>query len=170
MRCLPHPISGAVYQELGDGKVRVEDKEKGTWGVFTYKGEFLEGTLTQADLHYLGFIGGPILPADKDIVWTCLAVGDLSTGIQTFLPPSRGGGKDMSQVQTIIAPYVGDPGKDTPKGKRSAAFVEQEFFTDNDRKQDLLPDVYRKSSPYPGGPKKVPIGRFFEKKYHDLEV
>ena len=33
-----------------------------------------------------------------------------------------------------------------------------------------MPDVYKKSAPYPGGPKKVPVGRFFERKYHDLEV
>lgn len=171
MRCLPHPISGAVYQELGDGKVQVEDKAKGVSGVFTWNGEFLEGDLTQADLHFLDFIGGPTLPPEKDIIWTFLPVGDPSTGIQTSLPPSRGGGgKDGVQPELVIAPYVGDPGKDTARGKRSSAFLEQEFFTDNDRRKALLPEVYTRSSPYPGGPKKVPVARFFEQKYHDLEV
>ena len=33
-RCEPHPVSGAVYEELGDGKVRVEDKAKGKAGIF----------------------------------------------------------------------------------------------------------------------------------------
>ena len=76
MRCLPHPISGAIYRELGDGLVRVEDKEKGIAGTFTWNGDFVEGDLTQADLHYLGFVGGPTLPPEKDIIWTFLPVGD----------------------------------------------------------------------------------------------
>jgi phenylpropionate dioxygenase-like ring-hydroxylating dioxygenase large terminal subunit len=169
MRCLPHPISGAVYEELGDGLVKVDDKAKGKSGTFKYDGTWIEGDLTQADLHYLGFIGGPTLPADKDIIWAFLPVGDPETGIVMSLPPSRGGGQ-AGQPVTIVAPYVGDPGKDTPRGKRSASFVEQDYFTDNDRKPELLPEVYKASSPYPGGPKKVKVARFFEQKYADLEV
>ncbi|MDR2857817.1 MAG: aromatic ring-hydroxylating dioxygenase subunit alpha [Novosphingobium sp.] len=171
MRCLPHPISGAVYQEIEGGLVRVEDKEKGKSGLFTWDGAFVEGDLTQADLHFLRFIGGPTLPAEKDIIWNFLPVVDPSTGIQTSLPPSRGGAsKDGGQPQLIIAPYAGDPGKQTAEGARSASFLPQEFFLDNDRSPELLPEVYRKSAPYPGGPKKVNVARFFEQKYHDLEV
>ena len=92
MRCLPHPIGGAVYQELGVGKARVEGKEKRKSGIFTWNGEHIEGELIQEDLHYFGFVGGPNLPEDQGIIWTFLPVGDLSTGIQTSLPPSRGGG------------------------------------------------------------------------------
>jgi phenylpropionate dioxygenase-like ring-hydroxylating dioxygenase large terminal subunit len=171
MRCLPHPISGAVYQEIEGGLVRVDDKEKGSSGLFTWDGQFIEGSLTQADLHFLGFIGGPTLPPEKDIIWSFLPVAGPETGIATSLPPSRGGGsKDSKQPQLIIAPYTGDPGQQTPEGPRSAAFVPQSFFLENDRKRELLPEVYKKSAPYPGGPKKVPVARFFEKKYHDLEV
>ena len=119
MRCLPHPISGAVYQELEGGLVRVDDKSKGKSGVFKWDGTHIEGDLTQADLHYLGFIGGPTLPPDKDIIWNFLPVGDTTTGIKTNLPTSRGGGKGNAQPAMIIAPYVGDPGKKTPEGNRS---------------------------------------------------
>ena len=169
MRCLPHPISGAVYEELGDGLVKVDDKAKGKSGIFKYDGTWLEGDLTQADLHYLGFIGGPTLPPEKDIIWAFLPVGDPDTGIVTSLPPSRGGGQE-GQPTIIVAPYVGDPGKDTPAGKRSASLIEQDYYTENDRKPELVPEVYKQSSPYPGGPKKVNVARFFEQKYADLEV
>ncbi|RYG44177.1 aromatic ring-hydroxylating dioxygenase subunit alpha [bacterium] len=53
---------------------------------------------------------------------------------------------------------------------RSSGHVPIEYFIENDRKPDLLPEVYKKSAPYCGGPKKVNVARFFEKKYHDLEV
>ena len=100
MRCLPHPISGAVYQELDAGLVRVEDKAKGVSGVFRWDGAFIEGDLTQADLHYLRFIGGPTLPPHKDIIWNFLPVTDPETGVQTSLPPSRGGAsKDGARVK-----------------------------------------------------------------------
>ena len=139
MRCLPHPISGAVYREVGDGLVRVEDKEKGKSGLFKWDGSFVEGDLTQADLHYLRFIGGPTLPPDKDIIWNFLPVEDPATGIQTSLPPSRGGGAEPgAQPQFVIAPYVGDPGRQTPEGMRSAAHLPQDFFLDNDPQQRAL--------------------------------
>ena len=34
LRCEPHPVSGAVYAEVGDGTVRVTDKAKGKEGLF----------------------------------------------------------------------------------------------------------------------------------------
>ncbi|MFA7588199.1 MAG: aromatic ring-hydroxylating dioxygenase subunit alpha [Novosphingobium sp.] len=174
LRSEPHPVSGAVYEEQGDGTVRVTDKAKGKSGLFQWTGEYLEGDLTQADLHFLRFIGGPTLPAEKDIFWTMLPVAGLGERIQTNLPPSRGGadakeGK-TAQRPKIIAPYVGDAGKDTPQGKRASSSVPQEYFSENDRRRDLLPEVYTRSNPYPGGPKRVPVARFFEQKYHDLEV
>ena len=53
MRCEPHPISGAVYQEVEGGKVRVEDKQRGKSGLFQWDGTWIEGDLTQADIHFL---------------------------------------------------------------------------------------------------------------------
>ena len=72
---------------------------------------------------------------------------EIGTGVQTSLPPSRGGAsKDGGQPELIIAPYVGDPGKQTPEGARSASFLPQDFFLGNDRKPELVPGVYKKSA------------------------
>ncbi|MET1755897.1 aromatic ring-hydroxylating dioxygenase subunit alpha [Novosphingobium sp. RD2P27] len=168
LRREPHPISGAIYQELGDGRVRVDDPAKGTWGIFTSDGKWIEGDLTSADYHYLRYIGGPTLPAEKDIFWTMLPVGDLNPMSAFAMMPGRGGGD--AQRPKVIAPYVPDPGKETPEGVRSSAHLPLEFFLENDRFKDRIPEVYKKSAPYPGGPKKVAVARFFEPKYHDLEM
>lgn len=171
LRCEPHPISGAVYQELGDGLVRVEDKERGLSGVFRWDGTWVEGDLTHADFHFLRYIGGPNLPPGKDIFWTMLPVGDEAPSKAISEAPARGGGSSKAaQRPKVIAPYVGDPGKQTAEGMRSASQLPLEFFLENDRKKDKIPEVYHKSAPYPGGPKKVPVARFIDKKYHDLEV
>ena len=63
MRCEPHPISGAVYRELGDGVVQVEDPRSGKRGRFRWNGTWIEGELTHADPHYLIHVGGPTPPA-----------------------------------------------------------------------------------------------------------
>lgn len=55
---LRHPLSGAVYESLPDGSVRVEDRE-GRSGTFRADGAWLRGTLREADPHLLGFVGGP---------------------------------------------------------------------------------------------------------------
>lgn len=168
LRREPHPISGAIYQELGDGRVRVDDPAKGKWGIFNWDGTWVEGDLTQADLHYLRYIGGPNLPPGKDIFWTMLPAADLNPLKALAAMPGRGGAD--AQRPKIIAPYVPDPGKATPEGTRSSGYRPVDLFLDNDRHQDRIPEVYRKSAPYPGGPKKVPVARFFERKYHELEV
>src|SRR5882724_7054158 len=72
MRSEPHPISGALYTEIGDGLVRVEDKAKGKYGVFKWDGTWIEGGMTYADPHLLKYIGGPDLPPGRDIVWVLL--------------------------------------------------------------------------------------------------
>lgn len=172
MRSEPHPISGAVYEELGDGLVKVDDKSRNKSGIFKWNGEWVEGELTQADFHFLNYIGGPTLPAEKDIFWTVLPVEGLENKLAPGAGPSRDGSNtaQASQRPKIIAPYVSDMGIDTDQGKRSSGHKPMEFFIENDRQKDLIPEVYKKSSPYPGGPKKVSVDRFFGKKYHDLEV
>lgn len=169
MRSEPHPISGAVYEEIGDGLVRVEDKAKGKSGVFRFDGTWIEGDLTYADPHMLKYIGGPDLPPGRDIFWAFLP--PLEDDIPKVTAASaRETGQDAQQRPKIIAPYVGDPGKETPEGMRSASHVELDYLLDNDRKPDKLPEVFRKSAPLPGGPVKVPVARYHDKKYHDLEV
>ncbi len=169
MRSEPHPISGAVYTEIGDGLVRVEDKAKGKSGTFKWDGTWIEGEMTYADPHMLKYIGGPDLPPGRDIVWVLLPA--LEEDIPKVQATSmRNVGEEAAQRPKIIAPYVGDPGKATPEGMRSASFTPLEYMLENDRKPELVPEVYKKSNPMPGGPLKVPTARYFEKKYHDLEV
>jgi NAD(P)-dependent dehydrogenase (short-subunit alcohol dehydrogenase family) len=56
---LRHPTTGAVYTTQDDGLVRVE--LDGRSGLFTPKGEWRSGELRDADLHFLGWVGGPSL-------------------------------------------------------------------------------------------------------------
>ncbi|HMP55134.1 MAG TPA: aromatic ring-hydroxylating dioxygenase subunit alpha [Novosphingobium sp.] len=171
LRSDPHPISGALYTELGDGLVRVEDKAKGKSGLFRYDGVWIEGDLTYADPHMLRHVGGPDLPPGRDIFWAFLPPLESDTPTVMATTARNASDKaDAPQRPKIIAPYVGDPGKETPEGMRSASQVPLEYLIENDRRPDLVPEVYRKSAPYPGGPVKVPVARYFEQKYHDLEV
>jgi hypothetical protein len=57
-----HPLSGAIYEDLGDGRVRVV--KHGVAGVFAADGgRWLEGELTHADPHMIGWVGGRELPS-----------------------------------------------------------------------------------------------------------
>jgi phenylpropionate dioxygenase-like ring-hydroxylating dioxygenase large terminal subunit len=166
----PHPISGAIYEEAGDGLVRVEDRKKAKHGLFKWDGTWLEGELTYADPHMLYIIGGPDLPPDKDIFWTLLPPVDEAPRARTTGNPGREGSEAATQRSRIVAPYTGDPGKQTEHGMRSASYIPLEYFLDNDRRPGLVPEVYRRNSPLPGGPRKVRTARFYKKEFHDLEV
>ncbi|MXO89915.1 Rieske 2Fe-2S domain-containing protein [Altererythrobacter aquaemixtae] len=171
MRCEPHPFTGAIYQELEDGMVRVEDKQAGKAGLFKWDGEYVEGDLTQADPHMLRYIGGPVMDESKDIFWNVLPPTPELANAMFKENLARGGAdKDKQQRPKIIAPYKADPGVKTEEGMRSSAYIPQQFFIENERKPDLLPEVYKKEAPYPGGPKQVHVDRFTTKKFHDLEV
>ena len=56
---LRHPLSGAIYCLQDDGLVRVEHDGKS--GLFHADGSWHSGQLTQADIHLVGWIGGPQL-------------------------------------------------------------------------------------------------------------
>lgn len=168
LRSEPHPISGALYQAIGDGLVRVDDKARGQWGLFRHDGTWIEGELTYADKHLLGYVGGPDLPPGRDVMWTLMPA--LEADLPAWVARQQAAQEGRPQRPKIIAKYTNDPGMETPEGPRSAAHVPLEVFLEADRKPDLIPDVYRKSSPVPGGPEKVPAARYFEQSYHDLEV
>ena len=105
LRCEPHPISGAVYQELGDGLVRVEDTAKGKSGLVRYDGVWIEGDLTYADPHLLRHVGGPDLPPGRDIFWAFLP--PLESDAPTVMATSArnvSDSKDAPRRPTIIAP------------------------------------------------------------------
>ena len=168
MRREPHPITGGMYEDLGGGRVRVEDPKTGNYGIFTWDGSWLEGDVTHADLHMLVYIGGKDLPEGKDRYWAMTPPIDLEDEVLV-----KGGGTMLAagqEIPRVVAMYKADPGKETPQGMRSAGHVELQFLIDNDRKPDLVPDVYRLESPMPGGPLKVDTARFYEQRYHDLEV
>jgi len=169
LRSEPHPITGSLYTAIGDGLVKVEDKAKGKYGVFKWDGTWIEGDLTYADPHLLIFVGGPDLPESHDIPYPMMP--PLMEDVEEFRKSPIGQMVTAKRPQEakIIAPYVGDPGKDTPNGKRSISFVELEKVVAAERRPDLLPEVYRKSAPLPGGPMKVPTGRYTDRRYHELE-
>jgi hypothetical protein len=54
-----HAFSRWTYQKLADGTVRVEDPFTEAWGVFTPAGNWLEGDIADAELHMIGWVGGP---------------------------------------------------------------------------------------------------------------
>ena len=170
MRREPHPITGVVYEDMGEGIVRVEDKEHGKYGLFRWDGTWLEGELTHADHHLLIHIGGPDLPPGKDIFWSMLPPVEDATQAAITGNPMRDGGKNAAQRPKIIAAYTGDPGQETEDGMRSAAHIPMEYFMENDRHPERIPDIYKRSSPMPGGPRKVKTARYFRKEFHDLEV
>ena len=56
MRRKQHPLSGAIYEDAGDGRVRVS--RNGLTGLFHVEGRYIEGEITQADLEMLVWVGG----------------------------------------------------------------------------------------------------------------
>ena len=171
MRCEPHPISGIVYRELEGGLVELRDDERARRGVFRWDGTWVDGDLTEADIHFLRYIGGPNLPEGTDIYWPMLPVaGQGSLGAQQM---GGAGSIDVeagSEMPKLVGKYISDPGVMTEQGMRSAGHMDLGFFLDNDRKPELVPEVYRLESPMPGGPMRVDTDRFVDQRYHELEV
>jgi NAD(P)-dependent dehydrogenase (short-subunit alcohol dehydrogenase family) len=60
---LRHPLTGAIYETVEDGLVRVTD-DGGRSGLFHPDGRWRSGELRSADPHFLGWVGGPTLEAD----------------------------------------------------------------------------------------------------------
>jgi len=54
---LRHPLNGWLYEDAGDGHVRVTTP-KGASGLFTAKGKYLEGELKDANQHLCILVGG----------------------------------------------------------------------------------------------------------------
>lgn len=73
MRKKRHPLSGAIYEDLGDGLVRVD--KNGSVGIFRADGHWVEGELTFADLHMLVWVGGRELPAGANVSQRGLRMG-----------------------------------------------------------------------------------------------
>jgi hypothetical protein len=54
-----HAFSGYVYEDIGDGLVKVVDPEKGVEGVFDAEANWQSGDLNYADYHMCRALGGP---------------------------------------------------------------------------------------------------------------
>jgi hypothetical protein len=54
---LVHPFSKALYEQDGNGNVRVS--RDGKVGLFGVDGAWLEGDLFEADPQFCGWVGGP---------------------------------------------------------------------------------------------------------------
>jgi hypothetical protein len=61
MRQRRHALSGALYDVLDDGHVRVTARD-GTEGIFTADAVWVSGELRHADPHLCGWLAGPQLP------------------------------------------------------------------------------------------------------------
>jgi phenylpropionate dioxygenase-like ring-hydroxylating dioxygenase large terminal subunit len=166
MRREPHPLSGVIYEQAGDGVVRVREPGSDRYGLFSWRGEHLEGDITQADIHMLNYIGGPDLPLDHEVFWMAVpaVVHDGAAPVQA--PP----GAHMSEMPRIVAKYQADTGKQTKAGMRSAGHMELDVFLKADRRPELIPEAFHKISPMPGGPRKIGTERYHSKAFHDLEV
>lgn len=63
-----HTAMKHYYEEVGENRVQVT-AEDGRTGVFTSNGRWLEGEVTQANLHMLVWCGGPRLPEPCRYHW-----------------------------------------------------------------------------------------------------
>ena len=57
MNGIVHPFSGALYERLADGTIKVSLED--TWGVFAIDGRHLNGPLRECDPQLCGWVGGP---------------------------------------------------------------------------------------------------------------
>lgn len=182
MRTEPHPISGMIYEELGDGLVRVS-RDSGAFGVFRYDGTYIEGEVTHADVHFLNYVGGPTLPPAADVFWSVQSVevpaelndpdaaGRAYEGVVVPVDDPEladAAARDMSQ--RVVARYVGDKGKMTDKGPRSAGWLSKEELFALETRPELMPDIYRADAPMTGGMQRLSVDRYLKREYHDLEV
>lgn len=59
MRGILHPFSKALYEQDGNGNIRVTDGERS--GIFGVDGRWMSGELLECDPHMCGWVGGPIV-------------------------------------------------------------------------------------------------------------
>lgn len=170
MRQEPHPITGAIFREVGEGLVRVEDEAAGKWGLFRFDGSWIEGPITHADPAMLHFVGGPDMPPGTDIYWGMLPPDPADPEFGNPAAVMTAVGRAVQQPDPVVARYTGDAGIETEEGRRPSSWLDQDFFLDNDRYPDLLPAAFRARSPMPGGPAKVSTERFISPDYAEREV
>lgn len=58
MNGLRHPFTGALYEQAGNGLVRVT-RSSGEWGLFRGDGRWVEGAVEECDPQLCNWIAGP---------------------------------------------------------------------------------------------------------------
>lgn len=58
MKGIVHPMTEALYEQDGEGNVRVVAKD-GRVGIFTPRGVRVSGDKIDVDIHLAGWVGGP---------------------------------------------------------------------------------------------------------------
>ncbi len=53
-----HPFTRAVYEQDGDGTIRVT-RPDGAWGIFRHDGRWVRGAVRECDAQLCGWVGGP---------------------------------------------------------------------------------------------------------------
>ena len=168
MKSEVHPLSGATYTELGDGKVRVEKAKK--YGIFQWDGRHLEGDLMYADPHLLQWVGGPELPQDFVENDPRRSSRMAATRDAAAAEAQYTGGTALSgEIDDTFTRYTGDPGRDTAAGRRSSGISFMELL-DGDQYPERIPETLRMEHSLEGGVRRVPTERYTNKKWHDLEV
>jgi hypothetical protein len=54
---LVHPFTKALYEQDGEGRIKVT--LNGAYGVFTTRGKWIEGEIKECDPQLCGWVGGP---------------------------------------------------------------------------------------------------------------
>ena len=80
-----------------------------------------------------------------------------------------GGTALAGEIDDTFTRYTGDPGRDTPAGRRSSGISFMELL-DGDQYPERIPETLRMENSLEGGVRRVPTERYTQKKWHDLEV
>jgi nitrite reductase/ring-hydroxylating ferredoxin subunit len=175
MRAEHHPLSGMLYEEVDGGRVRVS--KDGRHGIFDWRGKWIEGSVTMADVQLCRYIAGANIPEDHQVIREWIQPEGLED--EELAAKARYNGMDPLKAKLtaigleptkVVGKYVGDPGHDTPWGPRSKGWVSKADLHTTDRRPEQLPEVFLTEAPLPGGPMKVSTDRYYEQKFHDLEV
>jgi len=58
---IKHPFSGALYEQDGEGNIKVTVADGSKSGIFTHEGRHLSGELRECDPQLCGWVGGPMM-------------------------------------------------------------------------------------------------------------
>jgi len=58
---IKHPFGGALYEQDGEGHIRVTEADGAKSGIFTTEGQYISGELRWCDPQMCGWVGGPMM-------------------------------------------------------------------------------------------------------------